>query len=345
MQDTNSDEPAAAVAEALGPAVVQVEPGQGLGSGVIYDKGGLILTNAHVVEAGGSGTGSLKVRLHDGTTLDGSVLGSDTQADIAVVQVKGSADLPVARLATEKPRVGQTAIGIGSPFGLQETVTAGIVSAVDRPFAGETGVSVNMLQTDAPINPGNSGGALANRRGEVIGINSAIYSQNGENNGIGFAIPIQTAKSVADKIVRGEKLEHGYLGVSVKPSTDGQAGAQIANVTAGSPAAVAGLEVGDVLTSIDGEPVKDSLDLSAAIVGHSPGDRVRLEVRRTNGSADTVTVELGTRPTESETGSGQGGATPRSPGGQNAPGDQNVPGDQSTPGGQNGRGLSPRGGN
>ncbi len=377
MVSGSTDEPAAAVAEALGPSVVQIELGQGLGSGVIYDKSGLILTNAHVIDAGssqdlsgaapgvapGSSPGAagsskgdtVKVRFHDGSTLDGTVLGSDSQADIAVVRVESPKDLPAARLATDKARVGQVAIGIGSPFGLQETVTAGIVSAVDRPVAGETGISVNMLQTDAPINPGNSGGALANRRGEVIGINSAIYSRNGENNGIGFAIPIQTAKAVADKIVKGESLDHGYLGVSSKATTGGESGALLANVASGSPAAKAGLKTGDVVTSVDGANITDPADLSAAIVAHSPGDTVSLEVRR-NGSTETVSVQLGVRPAQSsaDPGSQPGGrSTPRNPGqanpgqanpGQGDPGQGNQldPG-QSIPGRQSGRGS--RGGN
>lgn len=324
----SADEPAAAVAEALGPAVVQIELSQGLGSGVIYDKSGLVLTNAHVVNEGGNGGGTVKVRLQDGTALDGTVLGADSQADIAVVRVTSNKELPVARLATDKPKVGQVAIGIGSPFGLQETVTAGIVSAVDRPVSGESangsggGATINMLQTDAPINPGNSGGALANRRGEVIGINSAIYSQNGENNGIGFAIPIQTAKKVADKIVNGEPLEHGYLGVSSKASSDGQAGAVIANVSSGSPAAAAGLRTGDVITAVDGQAIKDPEDLSATIVGHSPRDEVKLDVRHSDGSTESITVQLGTRPT-SQTGNGSGGSQSPSAPGQNGQNGQN----------------------
>jgi len=331
----SSDEPAAAVAEALGPAVVQIELSKGLGSGVIYDKSGLILTNAHVVngasasgigdeiEGSGASDGStVRVRLQDGTTLEGKVLGSDPQADIAVVQVKSTEDLPVARLATEKARVGQVAIGIGSPFGLQETVTAGIISAVDRPVSGESaggngsGVAINMLQTDAPINPGNSGGALANKRGEVVGINSAIYSQNGENNGIGFAIPIQTAKRIADKIANGESLDHAYLGVSSKTTTDGQPGAMIANVSSSSPAATSGLEAGDVITAVDGQAIKDPEDLSATIVGHSPKDSVSIDIRHTDGSTETVTVVLGTRPQSASPSAGPNGngSSPRSPG-------------------------------
>jgi putative serine protease PepD len=325
MLQGNDDEPAAAVAAALGPAVVEIDVttanSDGLGSGVVYDNSGLILTNAHVVE----GTSQVKVQFADGSTTDGHVVGADTEADIAVVKVDGKDNLTVARLATDSPKVGEMAIGIGSPFGLQETVTAGIVSAVDRPVEGENGgPTTNMIQTDAPINPGNSGGALANRHGEVIGINSSIYSQSGENNGIGFAIPIQSAKSVADKIVNGQPLDHGYLGVGTKASSDGQPGALVATVTGGDPAANAGIKTGDVITALDGVAIKAPGDLSAQILAHSPGDTVKLDIRR-DGQASTVTVQLGTRPSQlndpngqgsnpgSNQGNGQSGSDPNSP--------------------------------
>ncbi|MCX7619236.1 MAG: trypsin-like peptidase domain-containing protein [Acidimicrobiales bacterium] len=287
----DASEPAAEVAKVLSPSVVQIENGDGLGSGVIYTADGLILTNAHVV--GSSRT--VKVRLSDGSVSTGRVLGTDVSSDVAVVDIDRSGLTP-ARLAEDPPVVGQMAIALGSPFGLQSTVTAGIVSAVDRPVSGETGVAVNMIQTDAPINPGNSGGALANRRGEVIGINASIFSRSGDNSGIGFAIPIQTAKTIADKIQRGESLAKGYLGVETRPtSTDGRAGAQIARVLVGTPADKAGLEPGDLITAIDGNPVKNPTDLSARIAGHSPGDRVVLEVDR-GGQTRTIEVELTAKP-------------------------------------------------
>ena len=289
------NDPAAAVAQALGPAVVQLDNGEGLGSGVIYDGSGLILTNADVVQ----NSQTLNVQFQNGSTAQGTVLGHDPQADIAVVRVS-TPNLVVARLSDGKVNVGQTAIAIGSPFGLPQTITQGIISAVDRPVDGEQNeeggatVTINMLQTDAPINPGNSGGALANRQGEVVGINTSIFSQSGDNNGIGFAIPIQTAKTVADKIVTGQSLDHGFLGISSQPVDSGDAGAEIADVQAGSPAADAGLQVGDVVKSIDGQAVKSPSDLSARVVAHSPGDRVTLQITR-DGKDITITVPLGTR--------------------------------------------------
>lgn len=287
----DGQQPAEAVAATLGPAVVTLENGQGLGSGVVYDPSGLILTNAHVT-AGGT---SLNVQFSDGRTLRGTVLGADPEADIGVVKVD-SPNLTAASLSTNKVVVGETVIAIGSPFGLPQTVTEGIVSAVDRPVDSSSGLAVHMIQTDAAINPGNSGGALADRSGEVIGVNTSIFSQSGDNNGIGFAIPIQTAKTVADKIVNGQSLDHAYLGASSKATTSGDPGAQIAQVGQGGPGATAGLRTGDIVTGIDNSAITTPGDLSAAVIAHAPGDRVTLHIQR-NGQDQDLTVTLGTRPT------------------------------------------------
>lgn len=286
----SDDEPVAAVASALGPSVVVIKNSEGLGSGVVYDATGLILTNAHVV---GSAK-AVKVTFGDGNVLDGKVLGADVSNDIAVVQVTPSGDLPAARLATTPAQVGQLAVAVGSPFGLDHTVTAGVVSAVNRPVDSNDGVVASMIQTDAPINPGNSGGALANRHGEVIGINTMIFSQNGENNGIGFAIPIEKAKSTADKIVHGDSLARAYLGVSSKASSDGQPGAVIQSVEGGSAAEAAGLSVGDVVTAVDETVIKESGDLAAVIGTHSPGEVVTLTVQR-GGAEQKLDATLGAK--------------------------------------------------
>jgi putative serine protease PepD len=288
--DGDADEPVAAVAEALGPSVVKIQTKEGLGSGVVYDASGLILTNAHVVGS----ERSVQVVFSDGTTVEGQVLGADEANDIAVVQVAATGDLSVARLATEQARVGQLAVAVGSPFGLEQTVTSGVVSAVNRPVEGATKDVVGMLQTDAPINPGNSGGALANREAEVIGINSMIFSESGENNGIGFAIPIDRAKEIADALVQGGTVSRGYLGVSSTTPSDGAAGAELAQVEAGSPAAQAGLQVGDVIVAIDGTPIKAQGDLAVTVGTHEPGDTVSVEIVR-NGSTSTVDVTLGSK--------------------------------------------------
>jgi putative serine protease PepD len=286
----SAEEPVVAVAKALSPAVVQIETQQGLGSGVIYDSTGLILTNEHVVASASSVT----VNLSDGSKLAGTVVGADPSSDIAVVKVDPDGKtLTAAKLATEDPAVGSVAVAIGSPFGLSGTVTAGVISAVDRPVENGEQVAVNMIQTDAPINPGNSGGALANRSGEVIGINSEIYSQSGENNGIGFAIPIATAKTIADKITSGASLARASLGVSIQNPTDGSAGAMVVDVASGSGAENAGIQPGDEIVAIDGNQISDRSDLSAAIGAHQPGDTITVEVQR-DGQTVELTATLGT---------------------------------------------------
>ena len=286
------EEPVAAVAAALSPAVVQLEVGQGLGSGVIYDPNGLILTAAHVVVD----ADEVDVRLADGRVVDGEVLGASLETDIAVVSIEPLDNMPVATLAGEQPDVGELAVAVGSPFALDQTVTSGVVSAIDRPFPTPGGGVVNTIQTDAPINPGNSGGPLANRNGEVIGIATAIESSTGVNAGVGFAIPIDLAEQVADRIVSGEPLEFGYLGVRSQPAeVDGTPGAQLLVIEDGSPADDAGLEPGDVVTAIDGEPVVSSGAMAAEVRSRQPGDTVDLTVLR-DGEETTVEVELGAAP-------------------------------------------------
>lgn len=291
--NTSDDEPVAAVADSLGASVVQIKTNEGLGSGVVYDASGLILTNAHVV---GSAK-SVQVHLGDGTNVTGEVLGADPSTDVAVVRIDGVAGLTAAPLASGDPRVGSLAVALGSPFGLEDSVTAGVVSAVNRPVDNEQGVVVGMIQTDAPINPGNSGGALANRRGEVIGINTLIFSQSGENNGIGFAIPIAKAKDVADRITSGSSLDRAWLGVGADRSSNGngEPGAVVGQVESGSPAEQGGLQVGDRVTSIGDTTIKGFEDLAAAIGNHNPGDTVQIEVQR-DGRTQTFEVQLGTRP-------------------------------------------------
>ena len=284
-------EAAAFVADSLGPSVVQVETNIGIGSGVIYDDG-LILTNHHVIE----GASRVRIQLKDGRRLDAEVLGSEQNVDIAVVSVGPGKELPIAPLAVgEELRVGQIAIAIGSPFSLQQTVTEGIVSAVNRPVP-TGGVYTAMIQTDAPINPGNSGGALADREGRVIGINTAIQTDGTSNTnaGIGFAIPIDTAVSVADRIVAGIPIEAGFLGVAGGQSIDGAAGVQVTSITEGSAAEESGLLVGDLILSIDGAPVTAFEELAGLVVARAPGDVIELEVVR-NGEPLTVEATLGAR--------------------------------------------------
>jgi putative serine protease PepD len=287
----SSTEPVAAVASVVAPAVVQIETRQGLGSGVVYDDEGHILTAGHVVD----GATNVTVRTAAGAVLDGTVVGSSSDFDVAVVKVNPSdapdGSLKPATLALNVPlQVGQLAVAIGSPFGLDQTVTSGIVSAIDRPVETPSG-AIGMIQTDAPINPGNSGGALADRGGRIIGINDSIASASGGNEGVGFAIPIDVAKSVADRLVAGQPIEYAFLGVELRDAAGNQGGALVAAVSPDSPADDAGLQQGDVVTAIDGHPVLAATDLIAAIRSSKPGDTVTLHVQR-GGSEKDLTVTL-----------------------------------------------------
>lgn len=276
------------MADVVAPTVVQLETATGVGSGVIYDPDGLVLTAAHVVE----GSTQVDVRLADGSVVPGEVLGADVDSDIGVVAISPTGDdLPVAVLAQEVPDVGDLAVAVGSPFALDQTVTVGIVSALDRP-APAGGPSVGTLQTDAPINPGNSGGPLANRNGEVIGIASYIQSQTGGNIGLGFAIPIDIAERVADALVAGQTVAFGYLGVEGGDAVSGATGALIAAVVPGGPAEAAGLQPGDLVVAIDGELTPTFGDLGVAIRRHAPGEEIVLTVVR-DGDEREVTVTLG----------------------------------------------------
>jgi len=294
--DPNAEEPIAAVAAAVSPAVVQIETRLGLGSGFIYDGEGHILTAAHVVEGAGK---TVNVRLADGSVHKGEVIGSDNASDVAVVKIDPVQDMQVANLALGvKVEVGQTAVAIGSPFGLDQTVTAGIVSAVDRPQETPGG-AIDMYQIDAPINPGNSGGPVADRQGRIFGMSDSIITQTGENVGVGFLVPIDLAKAVADKLVAGEPVEFAFLGVSSDSQTTALVGdgAIIVGVTSGSPADSAGMQEGDRVTAVDSAPVRDSIELGARVRSHLPGDTVHITFVR-DGNSQTIEVTLGSTKTK-----------------------------------------------
>lgn len=285
-----ADEPIANAAAIIIPSVVQIQSQGGVGSGVIYDADGLILTAAHVV----AGEDTVIVRFNDGEEIEGTVLGGTSGADVAVVQVDRSG-LPAADLALDQdPVVGQMAIAVGSPWGLQGTVTAGIISAVDQsiPSAGSARA---VLQTDAAINPGNSGGPLVDRQGRVLGINVSIFSLSGANDGVGFAVPIDVAGDIAEQVVAGDSIETAFLGVSLGNVESGQAGALIAEVTPGSAADMAGIEVGDLVISIDGVQVQGREDLAAQVQTHRPGTSVEIVFIR-DGEQLTFDVTLDQRP-------------------------------------------------
>lgn len=290
--DVDTSEPVAFVAQVLGPSVVQIEiPQVGLGSGVVFADG-LILTNHHVVD----GSVSVDVRTSDGRLLQGEVLGSDARTDIAVVSVGVGSGLPIAQLAVgDELEVGQLTIAIGSPFQLQQTVTSGIISSLNRPVFNGIGLNA-MIQTDAAINPGNSGGALADRSARVIGINTAIQTDglSTGNVGVGFAVPIDTAMNIAGRIIAGEEMVAGFLGVVGGASTDGSAGVTVSDVTAQSSADTAGIEVGDRIVTIDGAPITSIEELAGLVQTRFPGDVVELEVFR-DGQRITIAATLGER--------------------------------------------------
>lgn len=277
-------EPVAEIAEAVSPAVVQISTTGGLGSGVIYDQDGLILTAAHVVQ----GATDVAIRLYDGSRVDGVVIGTHPRTDVAVIKIDGRPDLPVAELAVgTEIRVGQLAVALGSPFGLEQTVTSGIVSAVDRNIDG-----ISMVQTDAAINPGNSGGPLVDSVGRVIGINDQIFTNSGGNEGIGFAISIDLAVIVANQLVEGVEVRTSLLGVSTSPSPTENPGVVVTEVVDASAASTAGIQVGDVIVSFDGESVADIRALQVKVINTPPGTSVTIDLVR-NGRAITVEAVLG----------------------------------------------------
>jgi S1-C subfamily serine protease len=297
--------PIAAIAAAVGPSVARVEVtgagGRGEGSAVIYRADGYLLTNHHVV----ANAQRVSVVLPDGSAHDARVVGTDQSSDLAVLRIEAD-DLPVPAFAESQPAVGDEAVAIGSPFGLEGSVTAGIISALDRTVATPGAPLVGMLQTDASINPGNSGGALVNGAAEVVGINTAILSPTGANNGIGFAIPIQTATAIADQLITDGTVRHAFLGVNgqtIDPEVAAlyglgiDRGAVLVEIVPGSPAADADLQRGDIVTAVDGAPVTSMPELAGRLQQHRPGDEVELTVVRA-GEERALTVELAERPSQ-----------------------------------------------
>jgi serine protease Do len=270
----------------------------GLGSGFIVSQDGYIVTNAHVVE----NADEITVRLSDKREFKAKVVGADTRSDIAVLKVEGT-NLPIVKIGdTSKLRVGEWVIAIGSPFGFQNTVTAGIVSAKSREnLSGDPNLdAIPFIQTDVAVNPGNSGGPLLNMKGEVVGINSQIFSRTGAFAGISFSIPIDYAFNIADQLMKTGKVTRGRIGVSISSVNKDLAdslglpkaqGAAVGTVEDGSPAQKAGLEAGDVILKIDGRPVDGNADLSRTIRALKPGTKTTLNVWRAGKTRDvTLTI-------------------------------------------------------
>ncbi|MBD0338782.1 MAG: trypsin-like peptidase domain-containing protein [Thermoleophilia bacterium] len=266
---------------------------QGVGSGWVYDDDGHVVTNQHVV----GGTDEVTVVFEDGTEVPATVVGADPSTDVAVLKLEEGHEAPVLPLgSTSSLKLGDTVIAIGSPLGLQGTVTAGIVSGLGRDIRAPNEFTIaGAVQTDAALNHGNSGGPLLDSSGRVVGMNAQIASETGANTGIGYAIPVETVKRIADQLIATGKVEHPYLGVVIE---DAESGARLVEVRSGSPAAEAGLRQGDVVTEIDGEPVESSDDLRRAVERHKPGDELELAYER-DGESATVTVTLGSRPASS----------------------------------------------
>jgi len=277
------------------PKAPRTVPMRGEGSGFIVSPDGIIITNAHVVKDAKEVT----VKLTDRRELRAKVLGADAKTDIAVLKVEAR-NLPVVKIgSSDALNVGEWVLAIGSPFGFENTVTAGVVSAKNRALPDDS--AVPFIQTDVPVNPGNSGGPLFNARGEVVGINSQIYSRTGGYQGVSFAIPIDLASKVEQQIVAHGKVQHARLGVMVQEvnqtladsfKLDAPEGALVANVEKGSPADKAGLETGDVIRKVDGKPIVSSADLPAQIGLATPGEKVQLQVWR-KGSTRELTATLG----------------------------------------------------
>ena len=269
------------------------ETRQAQGSGFVYDMRGDIVTNEHVVD----GATSVTVTFWNGAKYRAHVVGKDASTDLAVVRVDAPSSLlqPLALGDSSAVSVGDGVVAIGSPFGLAETVTSGIVSALHRQMTSPNGFGIDdSIQTDAAINHGNSGGPLLNLRAQMIGVTSQIESDSGGNDGVGFAIPSNTVRSVVTQLLATGKAEHAYLGVAAQTSPSG--GAVVGTVRDGTPAAHAGLRRGDVITAVDGKHVASVGELQSAIDAQKPGDTVTITYKR-NGKQHTVSVKLGTRPT------------------------------------------------
>jgi len=260
------------------------------GTGFVYDATGHIVTNQHVVD----GASKVHVKFSDGSTYTATVVGTDVSSDLAVLHVDAPASklTPLALGDSSALSVGDGVVAIGNPFGLDSTVTSGIVSALDREISAPDGTPIEgAIQTDAAINHGNSGGPLFNLAGNVVGVTSQIQSDSGGNDGVGFAIPSNTVKTVVDQLIAGKTVQHPLLGVTVSSATNG---ATVSSVQSGSGAADAGVQNGDVITAVDGTSVTSPERLRAIIAAHKPGDTVTLTIRR-SGSTKTLQVKLGSR--------------------------------------------------
>lgn len=286
----------------------QTREAQSLGSGFIISSDGYVVTNNHVIAAEGAQLESITVTMTDGTEYPAKLIGRDAASDLAVLKITASKSFPFVKFGDSRnARVGDWVIAIGNPFGLSGTVTSGIISAVYR-NTGAGGAYDRYLQTDAAINRGNSGGPMFDMRGQVIGINNAIFSPTGGSVGIGFAIPAETAAPIVERLKTGQAIERGYLGISIQPLNDDLAdslgvahnrGEFVQSVVPGQAAANAGIQPGDVIIKVDGKEVTRDQSLSFIVANVAPGKRIPVELIR-NGRRLTVTAVVGRRPSEEE---------------------------------------------
>ena len=292
---------AASIYRAAAPSVVAITAaGTGSGTGFVVDAAGLIATNAHVVD----GASSITATLADGRKRTAELVGKDDSTDVALLRISASGLKPLRFADSGQVTVGDPVYAIGNPFGLDRTLTTGVVSALNRDITAPNGFAISgALQTDAALNPGNSGGPLLDAAGRVIGINSQIESSSGDgsssggNTGIGFAVPATVVQRVVATLSEGGTVRHGYLGVSSGDATGG--GAEIGSVTAGGPADDAGLRAGDVVVQVGATAVKDSATLGTAIDRLAPGTHTTLRIRR-GGATTSVSVTIGSRPAQAQ---------------------------------------------
>jgi putative serine protease PepD len=273
--------------------VVEIAASQGQGSGFVYDGDGHVITNAHVVE----GASSVSVKFWNGKSYTAKVVGIDASTDLAVLKVNAPVSelFPLSLGDSTQLIVGDPVVAIGSPFGLEGTVTSGIVSALHREMTSPNQFAIdNSIQTDAAINHGNSGGPLLNSQGKVVGVTSQIESNSGGNEGVGFAIPSSTVGSIAAQLISSGKALHAFLGVVLRDASS-QAGATINQVRAGTPAARANLRAGDVVTAAGGKPITSASELRAVINAHRPGDAISVTYKR-GGQSHTINLKLAARP-------------------------------------------------
>jgi len=289
---------------------------EGTGSGVIIDPRGYVLTNYHVI----AGATDIKVTLSDDSTYNGKIIGKDPQTDLAVVKIAGRKEFPYARLGdSDRIRIGDWAVAIGSPFGLQQTVTAGIISAKRQSLSIEGRTFKEMIQTDASINRGNSGGPLVNIRGEVIGINTAIYAPTGVFSGVGFAIPINKARAILDELIKEGKVTRGWLGIEIKPvdkvvasqfGLSDVSGALVNRVMENSAASRGGIMRGDVIVDFNGTKIKDPASLQDVVSSTKPGSEVNVTVIR-NRAKKVLKLKLAEMPVEAAEKPGEEETEPR----------------------------------